>query len=91
MRIDANSEPSRVPGVQPTRTKPQESGPGDDTLALSDSTKLISVLKQIPEVRAEKVAQARNLIQDPSYPSEAVLRKISSILADNIGPRSSPE
>jgi hypothetical protein len=54
--------------------------------SISDTTdaELLAVLKQIPEVRADKVARARELLQDSSYPSDSVLTKVSDILAGPI-------
>jgi hypothetical protein len=86
MRVNANSESLRVADLETTRTKAEPAGQENDTVALSDSAKLTRALKQLPEVRAEKVTRAKVLVQDPSYPSEAILRKVSGILADHINP-----
>lgn len=38
-------------------------------------------LKETPAVRPEVVARARELISDPSYPPQEMVRKISLLLA----------
>lgn len=40
----------------------------------------MSLLKNIPEVRMDKVALAKKLIADPNYPSDAVLDKVADAL-----------
>lgn len=40
----------------------------------------MSLLKDIPEVRMDKVALAKKLIADPNYPNDAVLDKVADAL-----------
>ncbi len=40
----------------------------------------MSLLKDIPEVRMDKVALAKQLIADPNYPSQEVLDKVADAL-----------
>ena len=44
----------------------------------------LRVLRNIPEVRASAVARARALVQDPSYPSPEILRRVASLLAGKL-------
>ena len=84
MRVDANSEHLGAPATRPARAKAREIRPNEAERTAGSSEKLVDALKQIPTVRAEKVAQARTLLNDPSYPSDAVLRKVASVLTDHI-------
>lgn len=79
MRIDAKSEAARLNNVRATRTKAQQ-----DEAALGGAKRLTDILAQLPEVRAEKVAQARKWVSDFAYPSDAMLGKVADILAGNI-------
>lgn len=86
MRVNANSDIPGHTAIQAARTKAQKPAPEKDQLALDGTQHLKKTLAQVPEVRAEKVAQARQRINDPSYPSDAVLGKIANVLGDKIQP-----
>ena len=91
MRISGNSEPSGAAEVKSAKVQPRQVGPANDALALSGSEELSQTLKQIPVVRAEQVARAKELVNDPSYPSDSMLDKVSGLLADHIQSQNSPE
>jgi hypothetical protein len=54
---------------------------GQDRIALEGSSRLDQAFAQTPEVRQEAVTRAQALIQDESYPPDAIIRKISALLA----------
>ena len=82
MRVNPNSE---IPVVEtPGRLAAQEPRMGQDKLTVATSSALNDALEQTPEVRADKVAEAKALIQNGSYPPEAIIRKISALLAVKI-------
>jgi len=81
MRIDANHGFSGAAGIQAAKINAQEPGAAKDAAGLDRPAELLAALKQIPEVRADKVARAKELLRDPSYPSDSVLGKVSDILA----------
>jgi hypothetical protein len=83
MRVNLNSEASAVPSTPGTTVAP-EPRLGQDKVALTATESLNRSLEQTPEVRAEKVAEAKALIQDGSYPPEVIIRKISALLAIKI-------
>jgi anti-sigma28 factor (negative regulator of flagellin synthesis) len=56
-------------------------------VVLTATESLNRSLEQTPELRAEKVAEAKALIQDGSYPPEVIIRKISALLAIKIDPQ----
>lgn len=91
MRVTGNSEPSGAAEAQAAKVQVRKARPSKETLALSASEELAGALKQIPEVRAEQVARAKELVNDPSYPSDAVLGKVSGLLADHIQSENNPE
>ena len=48
---------------------------------LTKTDALDAALKATPAVRAEQVARAKALIQDPAYPSDKVVAQVAGILA----------
>jgi hypothetical protein len=57
---------------------------GEDHLAPSAADDLAHALAQTPAVRSEKVALARGLIKDASYPPAVLIHKISTLLAIHV-------
>ena len=83
MRIDTNFELSRASRIQastPSRKTPAESNMVD--LAKTDPLKV--ALKATPDVRADQVARAKALIQDPGYPSAKIVGQVAEVLAKRI-------
>ena len=61
--------------------KPTTKQPENDKVELkSPMLEAMALLKNIPEVRMDKVALAKKLIADPNYPSDAVLDKVADAL-----------
>ena len=83
MEIEFN--PSRVPQVEPSQTaaRPGASAPADET-SFTVSAALKNKLKNLSDVRPEKVAYARNLVSDSQYPPNDVLDRIAVLLAINV-------
>ena len=80
MEINSNlkAEPlgGRMPPVRSSAAVSQANN------ALFDgAAKLEMGLKETPAVRPDVVARARELISDPSYPPQEMVRKISLLLA----------
>ena len=83
MRVDANSEISRVPNIKaPTPSRKTATEPKMVSLARTDA--LDAALKATPEVRADQVARAKALIRDPGYPSAKVGEQVAEVLASRI-------
>ncbi|HLP26769.1 MAG TPA: hypothetical protein VK477_13895 [Acidobacteriota bacterium] len=55
-------------------------GPGADRFSAEQSATLRAALAAQPEIRPEVVARGKELAADPSYPSEAILRKVGEAL-----------
>ena len=83
MRIDTNSEISRAARIQaPTPSRKTPTEPNKVDLAKTDA--LDAALKATPDVRADQVARAKALIQDPGYPSAKAVAQVAEILASRI-------
>jgi hypothetical protein len=85
MRVDPNSGVPRPAGMAPVEAKAKAAAQPDKA-DLTRLAELNRALENVPEVRAEKVALARALIQDPSYPDEAALGKVADVIAGHFGP-----
>jgi hypothetical protein len=86
MRVNPNSETSGVVGV-PSRTTARTPRLGQDNLALTSTDRIEASLAQTPAVRAERVAEAKKLVLDSSYPPEELINKLSALLASYIDPK----
>ena len=75
LKIEGYSNVSKNP-VQPAKTKDKHTA----VEVKSPMMEAMSLLKDIPEVRMDKVALAKKLIADPNYPSDAVLDKVADAL-----------
>lgn len=83
MRVNQASEPSNV--ARPSRRpRGQSPGLGQDELALGATETLGRALGTSPAARADKIAQAKALVADASYPSAAVLDHVAGLLAREI-------
>lgn len=86
MRVEPNSELSRVGRIQ-TPTPPQKLPTEPAMVDLAKADALDAALQATPEVRAEQVARAKALIQDPTYPSDKVVDQVAEVLAKRIRSR----
>ena len=84
MRVNTNSEASAVLAT-PGRTTAPEPRLEQDKQAFTTTESLNRSFEQTPEVRADKVAEAKALIEDGSYPPAVIIRKISALLAIKLG------
>ena len=83
MRIEANSELSSAKSSQAT-TLPRKMPTERKQVDLAKAAALDAALKATPDVRAEQVAKAKALIQDPGYPSAKVVDQVAEVLAKRI-------
>ena len=83
MEIEFN--PSRVPKVEPSQTaaRPNATAPAGDA-SFSVSAALQDKLKNISDIRPDKVAYAQQLVSDSNYPPNYVLDRIAVLLAINV-------
>lgn len=83
MEIEFN--PSRVPKVEPSQTAARANAPASaDQTSFPGSAALQDKLKNISDVRPEKVAYAKGLVSDVKYPPDDVLDRIAVLLAIKI-------
>ena len=79
MRVNPNSGPSELTGTA-SRATAQSPSLGQDQLALSGADALNSALDQTPAVRQDKVAQAKELLGDTTYPPDEVINGLERLL-----------
>ena len=84
MRIEGNSELPSAASVQAS-TAPRKTPTEPKQVDLAKTDAVDAALKATPDVRAEQVAKAKALIQDPGYPSAKVVDQVAEILAKHIG------
>lgn len=85
MEVDFNPGHRPVLGSNPPAGRRAPSAvTADHTMSFDQTTSLEQSLKDSAQIRPEKVAQASNLIADPSYPSDEVLNRMADLLARNI-------
>ena len=63
------------------RAENMSDGDADDSSVSFSAQSLQQSLKNLPQVRPEKVAQASALAADASYPSDAALNQLAGFLA----------
>jgi hypothetical protein len=85
--IGESTATSASAGLAPRKTNAADQKPTleGDQLTMTDSEGLNRALQQTPTVRADKVAQAKALIADDSYPSAAQVAQVADLLAKNLG------
>ncbi len=71
---------ARTDNVLPPVSKTVAQNPGRDQFSAAHSAVLHSALAAQPEIRPEVVARGRALASDPSYPSQAILRKVGEAI-----------
>jgi len=82
MEVNTNISSGGVGGITPQKwsapsAKPAAAAP--DSFASSNA--IDSALKNLPASRPDAVARARELANDPAYPSADTLRQVSTLLA----------
>jgi hypothetical protein len=90
MQVNPNNNVPGPIGVPRVKSNALTATPQDKTVP-AGSADLARALRNVPAVRAVKVAQAKALVQDPSYPNEAALRRVADVLADHLRPRNASE
>ena len=91
MRIEPNSSVPDPIKLTAAKTKAPTVAPEQSSVDFAASGKLVEQLKNTPEVRADKIAAAKALVNDPNYPDEATLRSVANNLAAHIKLQSAAE
>ena len=84
MRIDANNNWMGLGGAALQQQRASEPRPATYETDLAASKQLTQQIDKLPLVRTEKIAHAKDLLQDPSYPSDHTLAQIAGLLADRL-------
>ena len=87
MEVNLNSNQSRITDYSQSasgRAVTSSTANTDSTMSFERTNSLEETLRQTSSVRSDKVAQAKALVADPSYPSEDVLSRMSDLLARHI-------
>jgi hypothetical protein len=85
MKINPNTNPVRVDGGQTPKPAAAAKLPAEEAAYFAGSAAVDSALSSTPDSRPAAVERARTLIGDPAYPGPDVLRKVSQLLAGQIG------
>lgn len=81
MEIEFNTSRLSNPANQQPVKRPDTAAPANDTAPLSSAQALEQSVRNLPLVRPEQVARARELVADVQYPPTEMLERISSLLA----------
>jgi hypothetical protein len=85
MRIDSNSNLQGPKELGPTGSQPKPVAKTDQADFVA-SEQLVCNLDATVEVRADAVARARALIENPDYPDDATVRAVSKVIAEHLKP-----
>jgi hypothetical protein len=83
MRVNPDNDvafQSYASAVQSRKTVTPTAG---DEVDLSGAACLEETVRNLPLVRPDKVAHAKALLEDPSYPNDATMEKVAGVLAEN--------
>ena len=84
MEVNTNFSAGGVGGITPRKPAAGAARTAAPSDAFARSNALASAVNSLPASRPEAVAQATELAADPNYPSSAVLRQVSSLLAGSL-------
>lgn len=88
MRVDPSNHVPDPSNVAPAKPKTPAVTPEQEqnTTDFAASTQLTKAMEKIPLVRSDKVALAKQLVQNPNYPDDATLRKVADVVTDHLKP-----
>ena len=84
MRVNPNGDVPSPIGPAPNRAKTQPARAIRDKADLAHSAALSLAVANGVVADADKVANARGLIEDPSYPNAATLARVAGVLANHL-------
>ena len=85
MEVNLNVNSARpVPSTSQQPKVPVQSASAD-AVEFSGAAALNRLIDEIPQVRPEAVARARELISQPSYPPTETIKRIAALFAFNMG------
>jgi len=84
MEVNTNISSGGVGGITPQKRSAPAARSAAAPDAFASSKALDSAIKNLPASRPDAVARARELVADPTYPSAATLRQVSTLLASQL-------
>ena len=90
MRVNPNSDLVSVARIT-SQTGAQEPRLGADKLSFTSAETLNRALEQTPVTRTEKVAQAKSLVEDVTYPPPELIRRLAVLLSVSLDAKMGPD
>jgi hypothetical protein len=84
MEVNTNFSASGVGGITPQKPTVPAGKTAAAPDAFASSNALDRAVKNLPASRPDALARARELADDPNYPSPGTLRQVSLLLADRL-------
>ena len=84
MEIKLNAQVDSLPPLAAGKSKPRAVSEPVDQVSLDQSQALDQRLQDEPAVRADKVANAKELVSSINYPPQETIKKIANLLAMNL-------
>lgn len=84
MEIKLNAKVDSLPNVAANSVRQRSTSTPLDAAEFEQSRALEGRLQGAPEIRAQLVANAKQLVSDVNYPSAETIHKIASLLALNL-------
>jgi hypothetical protein len=84
MVVEFNTGGANYIPVRQTAVRRANTTPADDSPVSFSTSSLQQSLKDLPQVRADKVAQASALVNDSSYPSDTALNQLAGFFANRL-------
>jgi hypothetical protein len=84
MEINTSMNVSGVNGFIPPGRSASAAKTAPDTASFSETSGLEAALGSLPESRPEAVSLAQSLINDPTYPSRAMISQLAQHLTRNL-------
>lgn len=81
MEIEFNTNKVSRPDPPPAEPRKGEVRRADDDALLRELESLEKKLRDVPEIRTDRVETASELVVDVQYPPEKVLRSLATLLA----------
>lgn len=84
MEVNTSLSAGGVGGITPQKPFAPAARTAAARDSFASSNALEGAVRNLPASRPEAVAQARALATDPNYPSPAILRQVSQLLAESL-------
>lgn len=80
MHIGPSSPVSQLTG-SPAQVRLKTTTRAADSLSMRESSAVEEAMKEVPEIREEKITRAMKLVDDASYPPPEAIRRLSRLFA----------